>query len=273
MTECSRLHAIGFACELTRATAEFIARIAKDDSKRIRCRTGEYRVWQLPRGAEIWLHYPWPVGCLRPANDQHPFDPISDLKGLSAFHSGASSIEMLLERSVVASASNRLDGVCCASLPAIQGRGRAVPFTFEQIGFAIDPVEQPVRARVQISGLAHKVWAYESEKAYLAASPSRRLVGRGAMLPVEPDEIKDVRLLYRGHPETLWLVTGKVRRATRMVSAEVGTAYAWMLLETDRGDIDIIANPDVLFGNVAMGHTVVAVVSMTGRILERLGPQ
>lgn len=272
MSEFSRLHAIGFACELTRTDAEFIARIAKDESNRIACRSGEYRRWESPRGTQIWLHYPRPAGSPQPDNDQQPFDPISDLKGLSTFHCGASAVELLLSHSVAASASNRLDGVCHAHLPAMPGRGRTVPFVFEQIGFGIDPVETPVRALVQISGLAHKVWAYDSERSYLALTPKQRLVGRGAMLPVEPDEVKDVKLLYRGHPETLWLVTGQLRRAARMVNAEAGTSYHWMLLETDRGDIDVIANPDVIVGEVAAGQTVAAVVSMAGRIVERLGP-
>ncbi len=256
---------------MTRATAEFIARIAKSESKRFSCPTGEYRVWQSIRGAEIWLHYPAPAGELKPANDQQPFDPINDLKGLSAFHRGAGAIEMQLVQSVHTSRTNRLDGMCHANLRAKSGKGRTVPFKFEHIGFALDPVMAPVLARVQITGLAHKARAFASEADYLAAASSKRLIGRGALMQIEPSEVPDVDLIYQTKPGALWLITGIIRRSIRMTNPETGTPYVWILLETDRGDFDIVANPDVIAGDTSSGHTLLAVVSMTGRILERLG--
>ena len=246
-------------------------RAAQSASKGMVCDAGEYRVWHGTSGAEVWLHYP----RRDPAEKRgagKPFDAIGELKGLTVRQRGASDITMRLVTSVGVSADNPLDGACIASLAPLRGGGRPVPFVFEHVGFATEPVEHPIMARVQVTGLAHKITAYPSEKAYLAATPGRRLLGRGSVIAVEPDEIRDVNLIYRSPPGALWLVTGTVRRTICLKNPDSGSPYVWVLLETDRGDIDVVANPSVIVGDVSIGHTLQAVVSMSGRILQRLGP-
>lgn len=253
---------------MTHANAKFVRKVATSDCKSIACQLGQYKIWQTNRGAEVWLHYP-ANNNLPLAHGRRPFHPIDDLKGLSVFHRGASEIVMQLTRSVHVSRSNNLDGVCHGELRAKTGKGLPVPFAFEHIGFGIDPVEEPCLAKVQIAGLAHKIWAFGSEADYLAAAPSRRLIGRGALMPVEPEEVKDVDLVYRTKEGALWYVTGLIRRSIRMTNPETGAPYVWMLVETDRGDFDILANPEKISGDISVGHTMVGVVSMAGRILER----
>jgi hypothetical protein len=248
---------------MNRATADFVVRVATSSSKIIASRAGDYRVWRSPAGAEVWLHYP---GC----DTAKSFKPIDDLKGLSVLHRGASDVRMQILRSVAVSPANPLDGVCEVVLEARSGRGRPMPFSCEHVGFAVDALKGAARARVQISGCAHRIWSYPNELAYLAGAPSRRLVGRGSMMEVLPGEVPDIDLIYRTKPRALWLVTGMVRRSIRLTNPVTGSAYAWLLVETDRGDIDIIANPSVIEGDVSIGHTLLAVASMAGRVLERL---
>ncbi|MFM9939268.1 MAG: hypothetical protein ACKVP7_07220 [Hyphomicrobiaceae bacterium] len=257
---------------MTPVTAEIVARVTEHESRRINCLLGQYRVWQSIQGAEIWFQYPAPLDDLKTARDPRLFHHINDLKGISVFHRGAGSIRMHLVQSVHVSRTNRLDGMCHAHLPAKSGKGRTVPFKFEHIGFALDPVMAPTLARVQITGLAHKARAFASEAEYLASASSKRLIGRGALMQVEPNEVPDVDLIYQTKPGALWLVTGIIRRSIRMTNPETGAPYVWILLETDRGDFDIVVNPEKVSGDTSTGHTLLAVVSMAGRILERLGP-
>ena len=296
---CTRLHAIGFPCEIDRATADCIARIAATPTRRISCAAGEYRIWRSAGGAEIWLHFPLvtaaaaapskggvPVLAPAPAAPRVPprpvpppprrderkaFDAIDDLKGMTIFHRGQSDIRVKLDRSLGIAKENPLDGVCLAYLEDRTGRGRPAPLAFEHLGFAADPAARPGLARVQITGLAQKIWAYPTETAYLASTPSKRLIGRGALTMVEPEEVADAGLIYTTKPATLWLVTGVVRRSIRLTNPLTGTSYVWLLLATDRGEIDVIANPAVIAGDISDGHTVQTVVSMTGRIIERIG--
>ena len=110
----SRVHSpsryrTAFGCEMDRATADAIARIARSKGRRIVCADGEYRTWLSPGGAEIWLHYPRRAGD---ASAGRPLEPIDDLKGMTVFQRGASAIRMRVHRRLSWKPENALDGVC-----------------------------------------------------------------------------------------------------------------------------------------------------------------
>ena len=279
---CTRLHAIGFPCEIDHTTAKTIAGISDNPTKRLTCTAGEYRVWRGGSGAEIWLHCPsvpattaagsasTPKSSSTPTANSIPLDGVDPVRGMTIFHRGQSDIAVKLDRSMALSKQNPLDGVALAYLDDRNGKGRPAPFVFEQLGFAADRFTTSFRARVQILGLAQKAWAYASEKDYLAATPGKRLIGRGALTMVEPDDVKDVGLRYKTKPATLWLLTGEIRRSMRLTNPLTGASYAWMLLATDRGEIDLVAHPDVIEGDISVGHVLQTVATMTGRIIARL---
>lgn len=250
---------------MDRTTADAIAEMSRAATKVLTCGSGEYRIWRSNPGAEIWLHYPRLGG--RGAG--RSLDPVDDLKGMSVYHRGASSLMLRID-SVTCSRVNPLDGVCLATIEARQGKGKPAPFTFEMLGAAMETVTRPTRAKVALTGLAHKVWAFPSENAYLAATPPRRLLGRGALTVVKPEEVPDVNLIYRTKPGTLWLITGTVKRSIRLVNPITRAPYVWMSLDTDRGEIDLVANPSVIDGDVSSGHTVQTLTAMVGRVIEKV---
>ena len=281
---CTRLHAIGFPCEIDRTTAKTMDDISANPSKRVASVAGEYRVWRGGSGAEIWLHYPKPLAvkarAAKPPQAPKPVQApsaqasvakadLGELQGMTIFHRGASDIKMRLDRRMAISKQNPLDGVCLAYLDDLTGSGRPAPFVFEQVGFAAEPFQGAISARVQILGLAQKVWAYAREKDYLAATPPKRLIGPGALTMVEPEDVAEAGLVYKTKPATLWLVTGVIRRSMRLVNPLTGASYAWVLLATDRGEIDLVANPAVIQGDISAGHTLQTVASMCGRIIAR----
>jgi hypothetical protein len=247
---------------MDRVTADAVASIARSKGRRVSCQDGEYRTWVSPAGAEVWLHYPHASG---PAE----IDPIDDLRGITVFQRGASDVRMRIHRRI-AWRDNPLDGVCIASLPPLHREGRGFPFVFEQLGFAADTLRTPYEARVQISGLTHRLWAYATEAEYLRALPSRRLVARGAIAAVEPDDVADARLIYRTKPGALWLVTGVIVKSIQLRNPLNDRYYYWLLVNTERGEVDVVANPDQIEGDMSSGHSVQAIVSMVGRIIERV---
>ena len=146
---CTRLHAIGFPCEIDHATAKTIAGISDNPTKRVTCAGGEYRIWRGGSGAEIWLHCPSVPAAATPAPpvktpatfplaNTNPLDGVDPVRGMTIFHRGASDITVKLDRSMALSKQNPLDGVCLAYLDDRNGKGRPAPFVFEQLGFAAD---------------------------------------------------------------------------------------------------------------------------------------
>lgn len=263
---CTRLHAIGFACEMDRDTADAIALIARTKGRSVEVGKGEYRTWVSAGGAEIWLHYPSPDPSRADA-----IDPIDDLKGMTVFQRGASAVRMRIHRKISWTPQNPLDGVCIANLPALRRKERGLPFVFEQVGYAVERSEPPFDARVQLAGLAHRVWAYATETEFLRTVPSQRLISRGAIAAMNEDEIWDARLIYQTKPGALWLVTGLIVKSIQLRNPLANKPYYWLLVQTDRGDIDVVANPAVIEGDISSGHTIQTIVSMVGRILEVSG--
>lgn len=273
---CTRLHAIGFACEIDRQTAGFIAEAAVSARRRIATPSGEYRIWRSSAGAEIWFHYADRLHA-KPVNgapnDARPassgFDPIANLSGMSIVHGGTSDVRLRLVRALATSPKNPLEGLAIGSLGSTRPSERPLVFTFELLGFAQERIASPITARVQLTALAQRVWAYPYEQDYLAETPSHRLIALGAVADVTADDLKDLKLIYQPRPGSLWLLTGSVTRSMRMINPVTSVPYYWMSVSTDRGCFDVIANPGVIQGDISNGHIVQAVVTVTGRILER----
>jgi hypothetical protein len=270
---CTRLHAIGFPCEIDRQTAKFIVGAAASAKRRVASTRGEYRIWRSPAGAEIWLHYAdaaksrtTAAGAKETGAQPKPFDPIGDLSGLSVVHSGTSGVPMRLVRSIATSSKNSLD---IGTLNSKRTEERPIVFTFELLGFALERIARPTDVRVQLTALAQRVWGHPTEAAYLAETPARRLIARGAVADVIPTDLADLQLVYQPKPGSLWLLTGDVIRSMRLINPVTSAPYYWISLATDRGNFDVVANPDIIQGDISDGHIVQVVVSVTGRILAR----
>ncbi|MEZ5853998.1 MAG: hypothetical protein R3D67_04345 [Hyphomicrobiaceae bacterium] len=258
------------------ATARFIIETAERPRE---CRVhgaGEYRIWRGRSGAEVWLHYPKrrevrPIRSPRrdaakpaPAPD---FDALGGLKGLSIVHAGASAVAMRMGRALQISDNNPLEGLCVATLPSTRDGEKPIPFTFELVEFAGHRHHTDADAIVQVTGLAQKVWGFASELAYLKATPANRLIGSGAVISIDPSDVHDVELIYRPQPGTLWLLTGQVLRATRLINPITSQPYYLIALGTDRGTFDVVANPDVIEGDISVGHTMQTVACVCGRVI------
>jgi hypothetical protein len=273
---CTRLHAIGFPCEVDRQTAKFIADVAASAKRRVASSQGEYRIWRSPAGAEIWLHYadtarsrPAAAGVWETGAAPKPFDAIEDLSGMSVVHGGTSDVRMRLVRAIATSSKNPLDGLGIGTLASKRPEDRPIVFTFELLGFALERIARPTEVRVQLTALAQQVWGYPSEAAYLAETPGRRLIARGAVADVAPADLADLQLIYQPKSGSLWLLTGDVIQSMRLINPVTSAPYCWISLATDRGNFDVVANPSIIQGDISDGHVVQALVSVTARLLKR----
>lgn len=260
---CTRLNAIGFACEMDRATAEHLRDIAVRRARRIEAGQGEYRVWRAAEGGEIWLHYHPGQAQRRPTSG---FEPIDNLVAMSVTHAGTSRITMeiqIVDRKV----RNPLDAMILAE--PIAAAGAAVPLIgFEVVGYATVAKPLSKRCDVQLCGLAHRLWAYDSPRMFLDMVPPHRLTNLGAIAPVDARHIVDAEQTYKTRPGTVALVTGTVERSLRLVNRLTGAPYYWLSVKSEWGLVDVCANPQRIWGDVSIGNVVQAMVSMSGRLLE-----
>lgn len=265
----TRLHALGFASEWTPELLKQIEGLASTKSKLVGAAKGNYRVWRSQQGAELWFHYP-----KRPASSS-----ASSAKGAAAkpiverpvavtpFHRGLSSCQIRIGRYLSLDRVNPLEGSVMAWLQAPASGGHEQVIVLELAPYGLQPLRSPPHATTaQIVCFAHAVWAFKDAATYSRETPGNRRIHVGSVSPTTEADVPEVKLNYRQSPITLGLAVGTVRRAIRHINPETREPYYWMLLETKRGTIDVIANPAQVQGDISEGN----VAQVLGSFLARL---
>lgn len=263
-----RLHALGFPAQWSPTMLEFVATLARDNSKLVGSARGNYRVWRSQQGAELWFHLP--QRTTRPAEKSEPGtagNAEAKPSAVTPFHRGLSSCEIKIGRYLHVDRANPLEGSCLAWLPAAGPGSREQVIVLELVPYGLQPLRSPPHATTaQIICFAHAVWAFPDGTAYSHQTPSNRRIQLGAFSPVTEADVPEVQLSYASSPITLGIATGVVRRAIRHTNPVTGDPYYWLLLETKRGNFDIIANPAQMTGDASEGH----VVQVCGSFVARL---
>jgi len=263
---CTRLHALGFPCEWNRENADIIGRLAVEQSRRVACANGDYRVWRSSGGAELWFHYPARQddrGRKLPAISTD----LSNLEAITPFHRGQSKVTIRIGRILKLDRANPLEGACLAWLPGSGKRSRDQTFVLELVPFALQPLEEPpFVAEAQLVCFAHALWAYSTVSTYLANTPQNRRIRPGGFAPVSEADVPEVRLTYRYSPITLALVTGVIRQSARLLNLLTGVPYYWLSVETRRGTFDVVANPSQIAGDISTGNIAQVCGSFVGRL-------
>jgi hypothetical protein len=264
----TRLHALGFASEWTPELLCLIEGLAQSKTKLVGAARGNYRVWRSQQGAELWFHYPRRAaaparsgaGSTAATAGERPV-------AVTPFHRGLSKCPIKIGRYLSADRVNPLEGSCMAWLPAQAGGGPEQVVVVELAPYGLHVLRSPpYTTTAQIVCFAHAVWAFPDVASYSRQTPGNRRIHAGSIAPVTQADVPEVKLSYQQSPITLGLATGIVRRAIRHTNPETRAPYYWLLLETKRGAIDVLANPDAVEGDISEGH----VAQVCGSLLARL---
>lgn len=283
----ARLHALGFGADWSREMLAQLERIAASRSRLVGAAKGNYRLWRTQQGAELWFHYPQ-VGAGLPAGGSSrrgglsgarlrqviPESNAEESAGVSQppvavtpFHRGLSRCTIKVGRYLALDRGNPLEGSCMAWLPAPNTGGREQVMVLELAPFGLHALRTPpVTTTAQIVCFAHGLWAFDDAAQYSRQTPANRRIQVGSICPITETDVPEVKLSYRNSPITLGLATGVVRRAIRHQNPETRAPYYWVLIETRRGVIDVVANPLQMEGDISEGN----VAQVCGSFLARL---
>lgn len=264
----TRLHALGFPEQWSAPMLAQISELATSHSKLVGAAKGNYRVWRSQQGAELWFHYPQ-----RPAREQRQIPgkvsaaATAGPVAVTPFHRGLSSCTIKISRYLSLDRVNPLEGSCVAWLPPATSDGQEQVIVLELAPYGLQPLRTPpFTTEAQIVCFAHAVWAFKDVATYSRETPTNRRIAAGALSPVTDADVPEVKLSYKQSPITLGLMTGIVRRAIRHLNPETREPYYWLLLETKRGKIDVVANPGQVQGDISEGN----VAQVCGSFLARL---
>ncbi len=258
----SNLSSIGFRFDSAEAFQDTMVKLAPRTVERIGCEAGDYSVWRSRSGAEVWFHLPF-LGTE---------DAAQDIAGLSPFYEGSSDVAIEVVARINRPDDNEFEGALTAQVIDPDGTNDGFPITFDAVDFAAHAaVSLPFKARARIVGFARHVRAFADEAAY-GADQSGPLGEIGlaprAFIPVgqfaETADGEDVEA-----PASTALLTGYISEHRRLVNEVTGEAFHWMLVESLAATFDVVADPEIVTGEIVEGGTVEVGCVLFGRLMEK----
>ncbi len=248
----SHLSSLGFRLELDVADQQRLVEAAIT-GEQLRVRDGTYVRWSPGDGVELWLQ-------------------IVDrqLVGFAPHFRGEARMRVALTDRISRPEESLLDGAFHGWADPADGTTESgrFPFVFD----APDPgrftaVQLPSVAEVQIAAFAHELIAYDSDEAFYAAQEQEvklaadAFVQTGLLPTPEPEP---------GPPEAVAHFAGLVLAAARLRNGYSGGEFLHARVRILGGEVDVVADPDAVDGDLRKGALVRGTYWLSGRLSNDL---
>lgn len=259
----SNMSTLGFDYEEQAEFADAMSKLANETVERLSSSRGEYAIWRSRTGAELWFHLS--------AEDE---DGAREILGLTPYFEGRSDNQMSLTHAIRRPDDNPLEGAFYGWMnpDAETGEG-SYPVVFDAVDFAAQgDREPPLLVGVRMTGFAREVQGYPTAEAYTAAAAEG-----GQRLELAPQAFIPTGLFAAASeagdgeasapPSSNAVFTGRVAAHELLTNEETGQRFHWLLVESLDARFDVVADPAVVAGDIAVGGTVECACWMIGRIL------
>jgi hypothetical protein len=248
----SRLSDIGFLVE-TRQEFAALAEQACQVGQHVSVAEGVYCHWAVGQGVELW-------GQL---------DPAGQVIGLHLHFGGPARMRVGLTERVTAGAATPLDGAFygwadpSGDSPMIG----AYNLVFDAPDYGTyGGLVLPHIVTVQIAAFAHQLAGYADEAAFEGrSSTSKHPLAAEAFIPSGlflPDGG------IPNPPQAQAILSGHVLAVEERVNRVGGQRFWWAHVRTYRGEVDVVADPAIVQGTLAVGGIVEGSFWLSGRIVE-----
>jgi hypothetical protein len=212
----------------------------------IRVPGGDYYRWAPGGGAEVWVQV---VG--------------REWLGLTPHFVGRTALPTGILARVARPEDTPLEGCLHAWANPRDGGVEEgdYPFIFAVPDFrALDRVQLPLAAPVQVAAFAHDLDLYPSEDAYVAA-----LENEGLKLAPESFIPAGMFTEEGEAPEPVAIITGRVQAAERRMNP-AGGSFWWMQVRTLGGEMDVVAEEELIVEPPTVGGIVTGEFYLSGRV-------
>lgn len=257
----SNLSTIGFAFANGEDFHAAMTRLAAEAVETLSTGAGDYAIWRSRTGAEIWFH-------LSPKTTPEP--EVREILGLTPFFEGRSDVPVEITRAVRRSGDSAFEGAFTAWVAPDEAGSGAYPIVFDAIDFAAHAVRPPpFKTRVRITAFTRELKAFASDEAYQAAQTETAKFVSPCFFPVGMLAAAAESDGEAGKPPSSQaLLTGRVAEHRLLVNEATGESFHWLLVEGLDATFDVLADPDVVTGDIVDGGTVEVAALLFGRILD-----
>ena len=259
----SNLSTIGFAFADEESFQESMISCARSASAGLACAAGAYRIWRSRAGAELWFH----TGLSS--------DGETEILGLSPFFEGQSDVLLNITKAIRRPGDNAFEGAFYGWVsPDDTGQG-SYPLVFDAVDYAArEETVWPAKKRTRVTGFARELKCFTSAEAYLAESETRPepRFSATAFIPIGLFAASAADHNSGGEnqpaPSSNALMTGRIAEHRLFTNEASGCAFHWFLIESLEATFDLIADPQIVTGEIVEGGTVETTCTLFGRFID-----
>lgn len=252
----SNFDSIGLGVRNEAALGDLVVGLASAAKERLVTDAGEYAIWRSRTGAELWVH----LGPMEGGDDAE-----REIIGVTPFFEGRSEVllnlDEVLRRPDDNSHEGGFQGWVCHDGDDDLG---AYSLIFDAVDFAAHANSPlPALRHVRLTGFARAIvvcGAPGTEGQIPAAEPGQKSFCSTGMITGEQSTA--------ALPGTGAYLTGEVTDFASLVNEATGEPFTWLLVDSWLASFDIVADPAVIDGTVAVGATVQVDCMMFGRIMD-----
>ncbi|HEX8454749.1 MAG TPA: hypothetical protein VF647_21895 [Longimicrobium sp.] len=210
---------------------------------------GEYRRWSPGAGVELWAQV-----------------TANQVVGMNPHFAGDTTIRAGVSRRFRDPAFSALDGMyqVWPEPTSHDAESGSTTFAIDAPDFALhDRVRLPRIAPVQVAAFAFELSAFANEEEYMASQTGQLKYASESLLPTglfAPDGGEATV------PAPEAMLSGRVLAAELRINPATGNPFRWARVRTWGGEIDVVAEPCLISGELVEGGIVRGSFWLTGRV-------
>ena len=247
----SHMSAIGFEVETEQQFQEY-ASLALARGEAVKTGSGVYVKWAPGFGIELWA---------QGDNDK-------TFAGLNPHFTGGGMMQVRLTERLTRPDDSSLDGAFYGwAGPEDEGAAEGLfPLVFDCPDF--DTHRQlvlPTLADVQLAAFAHSIDVYEDDDHFESSQDSDASFAPESFIPAGlfPSEDDSVQT-----PKSYAVFQGHVLAASLITNPATEREFHWALVKTLGGDIDVLADPQLVESEIHVGNVISGYFWLSGRLIE-----
>lgn len=221
---------------------------ASEFGQRIVAQNGSYTQWVIGNGIELWVQV-----------NRH-----GRILGMKPHFSGTARLRTWL---TVRLPQSILDGAFYAwSHPlAHEALSDTIPFIFDLPDYDLyDTLELPTTTYIQLAAFAHSLCGFESDEAYSIAQQGSRKPGVESFFPAG---LFTSRSRAPTSIQAEARVSGHVLATKMILNSVTGQKFYWAKIHTPCGELDVVADPQVVQGKIVKGGVIQGSFWLSGRLI------
>lgn len=246
----SHMTALGFAVTTEQDFRHYVYQ-ASEFGQKVEAAHGSYTLWTPGNGIELWVQ-----------TNLH-----RRIMGMNPHFTGKTRIQVELTRRIMRHEYTILDGAFYAwnRTTTRAGTSEAYPFVFDVPDYDThDELSLPCPRYIQLAAFAHELQAFESDEAYLASQKEGMKFAVESFIPSG--------LFTRGGtakepPPAQALCSGHVLETRKLINPITEQKFYWARVHTLGGEIDVVADPQVVQGNIVRNGVIRGIFWLSGRLL------